>query len=501
MRLTDLISGFEARVVGERDAEISGLSYDSRTTKAGDLFFALAPDPQQKLKHLEAALNRGAGAIVTSGGGWDPHRTAVVVECARPRRLMAVAASRFYREPSAELDLVGITGTSGKTTSAYLLASIFEAAGAPAGMIGTIGTFIGARKLCGGLTTPEAPDCEAALADMLSAGCRRVAAEISSIGIAEGRVEALNFRACLFTNLSRDHFDYHLNLENYFAAKLRLFTELLAATKRKDPVAVARRDDPYGKRVLDSVKCRKISFGLERACDVYPIESRFGLDGITAMISACGQKIEIRSPLLGEIYLLNILGVVGVSVALGIDGGAVADGVRRCPGAPGRLEPLPGRPGVTILVDYAHKPDALSGVLKMLRGIGARRIVCVFGCGGDRDRGKRPIMGEVAARLSDLAILTSDNPRSEDPLKIIAEVEVGLRGAGLQRIDRDQLGAKSGYIVEPDRRAAITLAIHSAQAGDIVVIAGKGHENYQLVGPRKLPFDDREVAREAIASI
>jgi UDP-N-acetylmuramoyl-L-alanyl-D-glutamate--2,6-diaminopimelate ligase len=368
-------------------------------------------------------------------------------------------------------------------------------------MIGTIGAFVGDRKLYGGLTTPEAPDCEAALAEMLEAGVGRVAAEISSIGIAEGRVDALNFRACLFTNLGRDHFDYHANIENYFAAKLRLFSELLPSTKRSDPVAVARGDEPYGRRVLESANCRKISFGLKRSCDVHPIDSRFGLDGITATISECGQRFEIRSPLLGELYLLNILGAVGVSVALGIDCEAVAEGVRRCPGAPGRLEPVAGRAGVTILVDYAHKPDALSGVLTMLRGIGPRRIICVFGCGGDRDRGKRPIMGEVAARLSDLAILTSDNPRSEDPLKIIAEVEIGMRGAGLDRIDRNQVGAKSGYIVEPDRRAAITLAIEESQAGDIVVIAGKGHENYQLVGPRKLPFDDREVAREAISSI
>ncbi|HEY2663811.1 MAG TPA: Mur ligase family protein, partial [Candidatus Binataceae bacterium] len=300
MRLADLIAGYESRVAGDSNVEIRGLSYDSRTTQTGDLFFALAQNPEQKLKHLDEALNRGAGAIVTSGGGgWEPHRTAVVVECARPRRLRAAAASRFYREPSASLDLVGITGTSGKTTSAYLLASIFESAGGPAGMIGTIGAFVGDRKLYGGLTTPEAPDCEAALAEMLEAGVRRVAAEISSIGIAEGRVDALNFRACLFTNLGRDHFDYHANIENYFAAKLRLFSELLPPTKRSDPVAVARGDEAYGRRVLESANCRKISFGLKRSCDVHPIDSRFGLDGITATISARGQRFEIRSPLLG----------------------------------------------------------------------------------------------------------------------------------------------------------------------------------------------------------
>jgi len=499
VRLADLIAGHDLTIAGDGSVEITGLSYDSRTSQAGDLFFALARDHAQKLKHLDEALNRGARAMVVSGGGWDPRGSAVVVKCERPRRLMGVAASRFYREPSQRLDLVGVTGTSGKTTSAYLLASIFEAAGAPAGVIGTIGALLGYRKIYNGLTTPECVDFEAALVRMLEAGVKRVAAEISSIGLAEGRVDALNFRACLFTNLGRDHLDYHGTMENYFAAKLRLFTELLASSSRADPVAIARGDDPSGKRVLEAVRCRKVSFGLDKSCDVHPLDSSFSVNGTSATIGACGQKIKINSPLLGEIYLLNILGAVAVSVALGIDGDAVEEGVRRCPGAPGRLEPVPGKAGVTILVDYAHKPDALSSVLATLRAFGPRRIICVFGCGGDRDRGKRPIMGGVAARLSDIQILTSDNPRSEDPLKIIAEVEAGLRAAGLDRIDTGELGAKPGYIVEPDRRAAIALAITASRAGDIVMIAGKGHEDYQLIGSRKLHFDDREVAREVIA--
>jgi UDP-N-acetylmuramoyl-L-alanyl-D-glutamate--2,6-diaminopimelate ligase len=499
VRLVDLIAGHDSRIAGDGNVEITGLSYDSRTSEAGDLFFALARNPDQKLKHLDEALNRGARAIVMSGGGWEPRGSAVVVKCERPRHLMGVAASRFYREPSQRLDLVGITGTSGKTSSAFLLASIFEAAGAPAGVIGTIGAFVGNRKIYSGLTTPESLDFEAALVRMLDTGVTRVAAEISSIGLAEGRADALNFRACLFTNLGRDHFDYHGTMENYFAAKQRLFTELLASSKRADPVAVARGDDPIGKRVLESVRCRKISFGLDRTCAVHPLDSSFKLSGTSATLSACGQKIKIKSPLLGEIYLLNILGAVAVSVALGIDGDAVEEGVRRCPGAPGRLEPVPGRAGVTVLVDYAHKPDALSGVLATLREFGPRRIICVFGCGGDRDRGKRPIMGGVAARLSDIPILTSDNPRSEDPLEIIAEVEVGLRAAGLDRIESGDIGAKPGYVVEPDRRTAIVRAITASRPGDIIIIAGKGHEDYQLVGSRKLHFDDREVAREVIA--
>src|SRR5579871_6505847 len=366
-----------------------------------------------------------------------------------------------------------------------MLGSVFEAAGAPAGIIGTIGIFIGARKIYSGLTTPESLDFESALAEMERAGVRRAAAEVSSIGLAEERVDALNFRACVFTNLGRDHLDYHGTQENYFAAKLRLFTELLPRSSWREPVAVVRGDDPFGRRVLEAVGVRKVSFGLDSGLDVRPVSYSAGTEGIRASVDALGKRIEVRSPLLGEINLLNILGASAVSVALGIETDAVAEGLRRCPGAPGRLEAVPGPPGATVLVDYAHKPDALEAVLGALRALGPQRLICVFGCGGDRDRGKRPLMGEIAGRLADLAILTSDNPRTEDPLKIIAAVEAGLRETGLPRIERDDVDRRRGYLVEPDRRAAIALALTLARAGDAIVIAGKGHEDYQIVGTRK----------------
>jgi len=324
-------------------------------------------------------------------------------------------------------------------------------------------------------------------------------AEISSQGIAEGRVEALNFRACMFTNLGRDHLDYHASMEDYFAAKLRLFTEILPRSRRAETVAIVRGDDAYGKRVLDAVKGKKISFGMERSLDVYPEKFNADLSGIRATISVLGKKIEIESPLIGEINLLNILGASALSAALGIDVDAVADGVRRCPGAPGRLEAVPVKAGVTVLVDYAHKPDALEAVLTALRSLRAGRVVCVFGCGGDRDRGKRPIMGEIAGRLADIPVLTSDNPRSEDPMVIIAEVERGLTATGRTRITEEKNFADAsigGYIVEPDRREAIRIALTLATSGDAVLIAGKGHEDYQLVAGRVLPFDDRVVVRE-----
>jgi UDP-N-acetylmuramoyl-L-alanyl-D-glutamate--2,6-diaminopimelate ligase len=507
VKLGELLNGLDVRRIdGDLNVEITGLSYDSRQTRPGHLYFSTARDPKRNRANIDDALNRGARAVVVAGWDGGLARPAVtLVECERPRILMGAAASRFFGAPSERLDLIGITGTSGKTTTSYILASIFEAAGMPAGIIGTIGIFIGAKKIYSGLTTPESIDFESALAAMEREGVRHVAAEVSSIGIAEGRVDAVSFRACIFTNLGRDHLDYHATMEDYFAAKLRLFTEILPRSRRESTVAVVRGDDPFGRRVLESVKGSKISFGMDRSLDVYPEKFDASLSGIRATLSVLGKKIEIDSPLVGEINLLNILGASALSAALGIESEAVADGVRRCPGAPGRLEAIQAIPGVTVLVDYAHKPDALEAVLTTLRRIGARRIICVFGCGGDRDRGKRPIMGEIAGRLADLPVLTSDNPRSEEPMAIIAGVEQGLIAAGRVKIaDPKKLALASiggGYIVEPDRRAAIAIALRIAAAGDAVLIAGKGHEDYQLVAGRVLPFDDRVVVRELAAEL
>ncbi len=499
MKLRELLESVDVRrIVGDEEVEITGLSYDSRRVEPGHLFFSLARDDDARRGHLEHALSRGARAVVVMGGGGEARPAVTFVECDRPRSVLGAAASRWYAAPSEQVDLIGVTGTSGKTTTTYLLASILEAAGRPCGIIGTVGIFIGGRKIYSGLTTPESLDVERALAEMERAGTGCAAAEISSIGLAEHRVDNLNFRAALFTNVGRDHLDYHGTLENYFAAKLRLFTELLPGSCRRDALAVARGDDYYGRRVLDTVRGRKLSFGLARGLDAYPESFSADTSGIRATVSVLGKKIKIVSPLLGEFNLLNVLGASALSVALGVDVEAVEDGVRRCPGAPGRLEAVPVRAGVIVLVDYAHKPDALEGVLSTLRGLAAGQVICVFGCGGDRDRGKRPLMGEIAGRLADLPVLTSDNPRTEDPLKIIDDVEQGLMRAGLKRLDAPARATR-GYVVEPDRRAAIALALGAAVAGDIVVIAGKGHEDYQIVGTQVRQFDDRAVVREIAA--
>jgi len=498
MKLGELIAGAAVRTIsGVTDIEITGLRYDSRKIQPGDLFFSTARPYAQARAHVEEALERGARAAVVRGwddGGARPALT--LIESERPRALMGVAASRFYQSPSRRVDLIGVTGTSGKTTTTYLIASIFAAAGLPCGIIGTIGIFANDQKLYSGLTTPEAIDFEAALAAMERMNVRAAAAEVSSIGLEEGRVGELQFRACLFTNLGRDHLDYHGTIENYFAAKLRLFTELLPKSGAAETVAIVNGDDPFGQRVLAAVSGRKLSFGLDHGLDVYPESWSAGIDGIRARVRAAGHSFNLASPLMGEINLRNILGACAVSVALGIETEAVVEGVRRCLGAPGRLEAVNGPAGVKVLVDYAHKPDALEAVLNALRALGPRRLICVFGCGGDRDRGKRPIMGEIAGRLAGLAILTSDNPRTEDPSAIIAEVEAGLKASGAIRLSEAEARADRGYLVEADRRAAIGLALRIAQAGDVVVVAGKGHEDYQLVGARRLDFDDRVVVRE-----
>ena len=502
MKLNELLAGLAVRrIVGTAEVEVAGLCYDSRQAKDGYVFFSTARDKERGRANTEDALKRGARVVVADvvdDAATRPAKT--FVECVRPRLLMGAVAARFYNTPSRRLDLAGVTGTAGKTTTTYILASIFEAAGLPTGIIGTIGIFAQGRTLYHGLTTPESIDFESSLAEMERAGIRHVAAEVSSIGLAEGRVDKLSFRACIFTNLGRDHLDYHGSMENYFAAKLRLLKDILPKSKSADPIAVVRGDDPYGKRILDSVKAHKVSFGLDRALDAHPESYSAGLNGIRAAISVLGEKIEIHSPLIGELNLLNILGASALSVALGIDSAAVAEGVRRCPGAPGRMEAVPATPGVTVLVDYAHKPDALEAVLRTLRGLCKGRLVCVFGCGGDRDRGKRPIMGEIAGRIADLPVLTSDNPRTEDPLKIIAEVEQGLVAAKLSRL-ADARRKERGFVVEPDRRSAIQLALEVAEPGDAVIVAGKGHEDYQLVGGRVLQFDDRAVVRDIAAQM
>jgi UDP-N-acetylmuramoyl-L-alanyl-D-glutamate--2,6-diaminopimelate ligase len=384
---------------------------------------------------------------------------------------MGPIAARFWGDPSRALTVVGVTGTAGKTTVTHLVQAIFTAAGRPCGVIGT---------LSGPRTTPDATELQELLADELDRGSRAVAMEVSSHGLELHRVDGTRFAAAIFTNLSRDHLDFHPTMDAYFAAKARLFGPDL--TDR----AVVCADDPWGRRLLEQLTSSDVEthpYSLDDVADL-----RFGPDG--ARFTWRAEPVDLALP--GRFNVLNALAAATAAAAVGIDPATIATGLRTAGPVPGRFEPVDAGQPFTVLVDYSHKPDALEQALHASRELTPKgRLTVVFGCGGDKDTGKRPIMGEVAARLADRVVLTSDNPRSEDPLAIIDEIRAGIPPSG----------ALAEVVVEPDRRRAITLALGGAEPGDLVLVAGKGHETTQMIGPRVLPFDDRAVAREALAEI
>jgi UDP-N-acetylmuramoyl-L-alanyl-D-glutamate--2,6-diaminopimelate ligase len=403
---------------------------------------------------------------------------------------------------------VGVTGTNGKTTVTYLIESMLRAAGIEPGVIGTIN-----YRYCGDAvpahhTTPESLDLQELMDKMIRAGVKAVTMEVSSHALVQERVRGLDFDVGVFTNLSRDHLDYHRDMDDYFLAKSRLFTDYLKASAKRDKAAVIYADDPRGRELIAKLGNEDLelwSYGEGRQWDIHPLNVVRNAAGLRGKIRAKTQTIEFASPLIGAANLQNIMAAAGVGLALGLGTEEVAQGIGQLRAVPGRLEKVANDLGVTILVDYAHTPDALEKVLGAVRPVTPGKLITVFGCGGDRDRGKRPLMGEIAARLSDIVIVTSDNPRTEDPLAIVNEVEAGVRKTGLKKFrvsKRETLDSgpetERGYCVEADRRAAIGIALRSASPGDSVLIAGKGHEDYQILGTKKIHFDDREAAREEL---
>jgi UDP-N-acetylmuramoyl-L-alanyl-D-glutamate--2,6-diaminopimelate ligase len=435
----------------------------------------------------------------------------VLIRVADVRRAMGLWSAYFFGAPSRRLRLVGITGTNGETTCSYLVESMAAAAGMTPGVIGTINYRYGAHHIPSHHTTPESVDLESLLADMVRSGVNAVAMEVSSHALAQERVRGLEFDAALFTNLSRDHLDYHASMEDYFAAKSKLFTDYLAGGGKPKRSAVIYGPDPHGAELVEMIRGTGLeiwTYGEESQWNVHPVDVQSDVAGLRGKIRAADRAIEFSSSMIGAANLQNILGATAVACALGLKSEAIAAGIERLAAVPGRLEKVENKKGVSVLVDYAHTPDALEKVLLAVRPLTQRRVFAVFGCGGDRDRGKRPVMGEIAARLSDVVVVTSDNPRTEDPVSITAEIEAGLRRSGKAKIPPPELGTGSGqletengYYVEPDRRAAIRAALASARPGDVVLIAGKGHEDYQILGKRKIDFDDRKVAREELARL
>jgi UDP-N-acetylmuramoyl-L-alanyl-D-glutamate--2,6-diaminopimelate ligase len=494
MTLSRVIQGTGAAGDLGSDPAVAAVTADSRRVAPGAVFFALPGVKADGHAFAAEAAKRGAVAVVAE----RPVDCAPALLLLAPsaRRAMAVAAANLHGRPGDAMKVAGVTGTNGKTTITYLVEACAQAAGLPIGVIGTITHRHPGAVRSASHTTPESTEIQALLAEMRDAGAKAAVMEVSSHALAQERVAGTRFAVAGFTNLTRDHLDYHGDMEGYFAAKRRLFSEHLAP----DGTAVINAADAWGAKLADQLgPGRRVwRFGNRAGDALRAHDATLGIDGIRARLETPAGELQLRSPLVGAHNLENLLCAAGMALALGLPLDAVARGLAASPGAPGRLERIAAR-GVNVFVDYAHTDDALAHALAALRALAPRRLLCVFGCGGERDRGKRPLMGLAAGRAADLAVVTSDNPRSEAPDAIIAEILPGLAEAGLPAVDRAAaLRGDRGFAVEPDRRAAIRLAIEAAGDGDAVLIAGKGHEDYQLVGTERRHFDDREEARAAL---
>jgi len=475
-----------APISSSADREVTAIAYDSRRVERGNVFVALKGLQADGTAFARHAIERGAVAIVSEKPA-PGDVTVAWVTVGDARLALAVLAAAYYRNPAAEMQVVGITGTNGKTTTSYLVASIFEAAGIRCGLLGTVGYRIGQLTREAARTTPEAPEVQALLREMADSGCGACAMEVSSHALAQRRVDDLPFAAGIFTNLTRDHLDFHADMETYFQAKRRLFEMLPPGAP-----SLINLDDPRGQALVELGK-RPVTFAISRSADISPGPLSYSLEGLSFDIRTPRGTLHITSALVGRPNVYNILAAVSAATALGLSFDAIERGVRSLEGVPGRFQVVSSaKDEVTVVVDYAHTDDALRNLLETARPLARGRLITVFGCGGDRDRTKRPLMGAVAGRLSDLILITSDNPRSEDPQRIIDEIRRGITPDTV----RD---SSQRCLTNVDRRSAISKAVELARPGDLVLIAGKGHEKYQVIGDQTLPFDDVAVARQALA--
>ena len=492
MQLAKIIEGLDPKrpqVTGPLDREIASITHDSRLAGPGTLFFALpsvtpgrAGTDAATLRHVLEAVEKGAVAVVTSADLEVPRAT--VVRVANAREALAAAAAVFYRHPSLQLQTAAVTGTNGKTTTAFLLKHLLDVADRPCGLIGTVRYVVGPRELPAARTTPESDDVQRLLREMRDVNCRAAVMEASSHALHQGRLRDVEFDAAVFTNLTQDHLDYHETMEAYFGAKAILFQQLAEQTHKKGS-AVVNLDDRYGRRLIDDYAQRvaTITYGQSSNAMFRAVDLRTDFHGTQYSLHAGGKSYLVRLPLFGPFNVYNSLAALAAMHAMGHDVRKSVVALKDAPQVPGRLEMVPGPKSFRVFVDYAHTPDALQNVLQTLRSLEPTRVVTVFGCGGDRDRAKRGPMGRAAEELSDWCIVTSDNPRSEDPESICRQVTAGLKSAN--------------HEVILDRRAAIRRAVAMAGLGDIVLVAGKGHEAYQEFADRKVPFDD--VAESAAA--
>jgi UDP-N-acetylmuramoyl-L-alanyl-D-glutamate--2,6-diaminopimelate ligase len=485
MKLKDLFRNVPGvDIAGNGDPEIRGLAYSSLQVQPGDLFAALRGGKTDGLRFVDDAQGRGAAAVLAEVPRPQGQKAAWV-KALDAREALALAAANFYDHPSMKLKIVGITGTKGKTTVTYLLESILVKAGLTPGVIGTVNYRWADKLIPAARTTPEAPDVQRMLAEMLAGGVSHCLIEVSSHALDLKRVWGVHFDIAAFLNLSPEHLDFHESIEDYFEAKKKLF--FLNAKKR---TAVVNLDDSWGKRLINELPLKTVTFGLEPAAIVRAGNIRLSENGIKADVDYPGGQIKVCSRLMGRHNLYNILAAVAAGLALNIPAATVKEGISELKGIPGRLEKIENSLGFQVYIDYAHTEEAMRSLLVTVRELKPDRIILVFGAGGDRDKGKRPNMGKVAAALADLTFLTSDNPRSEDPLAIIADIEKGLVE-----------GQAKEYRIVPDRREAIAQALTAARKGDCVLVAGKGHERTQTFKDQTVPFDDGEVIREYLKAM
>ncbi|HEY9840210.1 MAG: UDP-N-acetylmuramoyl-L-alanyl-D-glutamate--2,6-diaminopimelate ligase [Candidatus Sericytochromatia bacterium] len=466
---------------------IHAIRYDSRQVGPGDLYVAVPGTRTDGHAHIPAAIAAGAAAIVCDrswhGGQQNLDPGVVWLAVANPRAALASLAAAFYRHPARELRMVGITGTNGKTTTAHLVSQLLQRQQLNCGWIGTLGAGYGDVSLPGQYTTPFPPELHAILRQMADDGVRAVAMECSSHALDQHRLDAIAYDAAIFTNLTQDHLDYHQTLEAYAEAKSLLFSHLL----KPDGTAIVNADDPAAGRFAAAARGRVLRYGIEAVADLQARELAFHAEGVGFSLFWQGRSQPVRLRLPGRYNVHNALAAVATALSLGLPLDESLAALEQISGVPGRLERVsPDGHSFAVYVDYAHTPDSLENALKAVRQFTAGRVLVVFGCGGDRDRGKRPLMGAAAETLADRVFVTSDNPRSEQPEAIIAEILAGLKSPQVA-------------VVEPMRREAIALALEAARPGDVVLIAGKGHENYQIIGDQTLHFDDREEARQFLA--
>lgn len=475
------------KLVGNEQGIVSDVTHDSRRVTGGSLFAAVRGELFDAHKFIPQVIEQGAVGVLSELAPAEEWQSGSWIQVENIRRAMALAAAEVHHHPSRELNLVGITGTNGKTTTAYLVASIPEAAGEPVAMTGTVEYRLGSEHRKADRTTPEATDMQRLLREAVEIGCRTAVMECSSQAMDFHRCDALEYAVAVFTNLTRDHLDYHKTMENYWYAKQRLFDGRLGSKPR---VSVINVDDAHGVELADRIQKEDgqvVRYAVHSEADVMARNPEFSLEGMRFNLHTGDGEREFHSPLVGPPHIYNTLAAVASGLALGYDLDVITRALEKCTGAPGRFERVPHEKDFAVVVDYAHSDDALLNVLRTAREVTNGKIITVFGCGGDRDRSKRAPMGEAAASLSDVVILTSDNPRTEDPEQILADAELGIKKTG------------KPYRKIADRRAAIREAVAEARSNDLVLIAGKGHEDYQIIGREIVHFDDREVAREALA--